>query len=62
VRAAIVELLLSGGLPAKGFIRQEDARLADFLETSAGRRLLRGACEAETPAVAEMFDCRQRAA
>jgi saccharopine dehydrogenase-like NADP-dependent oxidoreductase len=59
---AMVELFLSGKLPAKGFIRQEDARLADFLETNAGRRLLREARDAETPGLAAMFDDWKRAA
>ncbi|TGD95372.1 saccharopine dehydrogenase family protein [Methylobacterium nonmethylotrophicum] len=36
---AMVELFLSGKLPQKGFVRQEDARLADFLSTRAGARL-----------------------
>lgn len=43
---AMVELFLAGKLPAKGFVRQEDAALADFLATRAGSRLsseLRGA-------------------
>ena len=40
---AMVELFLAGKLPAKGFVRQEDAVLADFLATKAGSRLLREA-------------------
>jgi saccharopine dehydrogenase-like NADP-dependent oxidoreductase len=36
---AMVELFLAGKLPAKGFVRQEDAALADFLATRAGSRL-----------------------
>ena len=37
---AVVELFLAGKLPAKGFVRQEDAVLADFLATKAGARLV----------------------
>jgi saccharopine dehydrogenase-like NADP-dependent oxidoreductase len=37
---AMVELFLAGKLPARGFVRQEDAALADFLATRAGGRLL----------------------
>ena len=37
---AMVELFLAGKLPAKGFVRQEDAVLADFLATKAGARLV----------------------
>ncbi len=37
---AMVELFLAGQLPARGFLRQEDARLPDFLATRAGRRLV----------------------
>lgn len=40
---AMVELFLAGKLPAKGFVRQEDAALADFLATKAGSRLTREA-------------------
>ena len=36
----MVELFLAGMLPAHGFIRQEDAKLADFLGTTAGARLI----------------------
>jgi len=36
---AMVELFLSGKLPQQGFVRQEDASLADFLATRAGSRL-----------------------
>lgn len=36
---AMVELFLAGKLPQKGFVRQEDAQLADFLSTKAGSRL-----------------------
>jgi saccharopine dehydrogenase-like NADP-dependent oxidoreductase len=37
---AMVELFLAGKLPARGFVRQEDAALADFLSTQAGSRLV----------------------
>ncbi len=40
---AMIELFLAGKLPAKGFVRQEDAALADFLATKAGTRLVREA-------------------
>ena len=40
---AMIELFLAGKLPAKGFVRQEDAALADFLATRAGTRLVREA-------------------
>jgi saccharopine dehydrogenase-like NADP-dependent oxidoreductase len=36
---AMVELFLSSTLPARGFVRQEDASLSDFLSTYAGGRL-----------------------
>lgn len=36
---AMVELFLAGKLPQRGFVRQEDAKLADFLSTRAGSRL-----------------------
>ncbi len=38
---SMVELFLAGKLPAKGFVRQEDAALADFLSTTSGSRLAR---------------------
>ncbi len=38
----MIELFLVGKLPQKGFVRQEDAKLADFLSTNAGSRLTRG--------------------
>ncbi|MDU1670751.1 MAG: saccharopine dehydrogenase C-terminal domain-containing protein, partial [Bradyrhizobium sp.] len=38
---AMVELFLAGKLPAKGFVRQEDASLSDFLSTREGSRLAR---------------------
>ncbi|MNL38014.1 hypothetical protein D3C87_1601940 [compost metagenome] len=40
---AMIELFLAGKLPARGFVRQEDAMLADFLATKAGNRLVREA-------------------
>ena len=40
---AMVELFLAGKLPSHGFVRQEDAKLADFLGTQAGSRLTREA-------------------
>ncbi|MDR3436792.1 saccharopine dehydrogenase C-terminal domain-containing protein [Telmatospirillum sp.] len=36
---AMIELFLAGRLPQRGFIRQEDASLADMLATTAGQRL-----------------------
>lgn len=36
---AMVELFLAGKLPGRGFLRQEDADLAEFLSTRAGGRL-----------------------
>ena len=44
---AMVELFLSGKLPAKGFVRQEDASLADFLSTREGSRLAKEARSSE---------------
>ncbi|WP_291961320.1 saccharopine dehydrogenase C-terminal domain-containing protein [Chelatococcus sp.] len=40
---AMIELFLTGRLPARGFLKQEDARLEDFLGTSAGQLLVRHA-------------------
>ncbi len=40
---AMVELFLAGKLPVKGFVRQEDAKLADVLATTAGQRLVAAA-------------------
>ena len=34
---AIIELVQSGKLPARGFVKQEDVRLDDFLSTSCGK-------------------------
>lgn len=36
---AMIELFLAKKLPQRGFVRQEDAALADFLATQAGARL-----------------------
>ena len=44
---AMVELFLNGKLPAKGFVRQEDATLDGFLATRAGRLLSHGIRRAE---------------
>jgi saccharopine dehydrogenase-like NADP-dependent oxidoreductase len=44
---AMVELYLKGKLPAKGFVRQEDATLDGFLATRAGRLLSHGIRRAE---------------
>lgn len=38
---AVVELVFSGKLPLKGFLRQEDIPLDDFLQTQNGRHYLR---------------------
>ncbi len=48
---AMVELFLAGKLPARGFVRQEDAVLADFLATKAGTRLVREARGADATAL-----------
>ncbi|SIR58828.1 saccharopine dehydrogenase C-terminal domain-containing protein [Bosea sp. TND4EK4] len=56
---AMIELFLGGKLPQKGFVRQEDAGLADFLATRAGTRLLteaRGADAAGLKATAPLRD------
>jgi saccharopine dehydrogenase-like NADP-dependent oxidoreductase len=49
---AMVELFLGGKLPAKGFVKQEDASLSDFLATHAGCRLAREARDSETHGIA----------
>jgi saccharopine dehydrogenase (NAD+, L-lysine-forming) len=36
--AAVIEMVRDGALPARGFLKQEDIRLADFLETRNGAR------------------------
>ena len=35
--ASVVEMVADGSLPDKGFIKQEDIKLADFLKTGNGR-------------------------
>ncbi|CAH1654401.1 Saccharopine dehydrogenase-like NADP-dependent oxidoreductase [Hyphomicrobiales bacterium] len=45
---AMIELFLTGRLPARGFLKQEDARLEEFLGTSAGQLLVRHARGSET--------------
>ncbi|MBR0795346.1 saccharopine dehydrogenase NADP-binding domain-containing protein [Bradyrhizobium jicamae] len=45
---AMVELFLLGKLPDRGFVRQEDASLSDFLSTRAGSRLVKEARSSET--------------
>ncbi|MBS7695918.1 MAG: saccharopine dehydrogenase NADP-binding domain-containing protein [Chelatococcus sp.] len=45
---AMIELFLTGRLPPRGFLKQEDARLEDFLGTSAGQLLVRQARGSET--------------
>jgi len=45
---AMVELFLAGKLPGRGFVRQEDASLADFLSTRQGGRLVKEARSSET--------------
>jgi saccharopine dehydrogenase-like NADP-dependent oxidoreductase len=37
---AMIELFLAGKLPQRGFVRQEDAALGDFLATRTGARLI----------------------
>ncbi|CAH1668241.1 saccharopine dehydrogenase family protein [Chelatococcus asaccharovorans] len=45
---AMIELFLTGRLPARGFLKQEDARLEDYLGTVAGQLLLQKARGSET--------------
>ncbi|MBR0932768.1 saccharopine dehydrogenase family protein [Bradyrhizobium jicamae] len=45
---AMVELFLLGKLPDRGFVRQEDASLSNFLSTRAGSRLVKEARSSET--------------
>lgn len=45
---AMVELFIDGKLPRKGFVKQEDASLVDFLSTRAGGRLAKEARSSET--------------
>jgi len=40
---AMIELFLAGKLPQRGFVRQEDAALNDFLATRAGAQLVAAA-------------------
>jgi saccharopine dehydrogenase-like NADP-dependent oxidoreductase len=58
---AMVELFLSGKLPARGFVRQEDASLADFLATREGGRLAREARSSETSDFAGRFSNKRAA-
>ena len=58
---AMVELFLSGKLPAKGFVRQEDANLANFLATRAGSRLAREARSTERDDFAGRFSTKRAA-
>jgi saccharopine dehydrogenase-like NADP-dependent oxidoreductase len=58
---AMVELFLSGKLPAKGFVRQEDASLSDFLSTREGSRLAREARSSETSDFAIQFATKRAA-
>jgi saccharopine dehydrogenase-like NADP-dependent oxidoreductase len=45
---AMIELFIAGKLPARGFVRQEDAAARDYLDTVAGRRLVTGARAIDT--------------
>jgi saccharopine dehydrogenase-like NADP-dependent oxidoreductase len=58
---AMVELFLAGKLPAKGFVRQEDASLSDFLSTRAGTRLAKEARGSETNGVSEKLAAKRAA-
>ncbi len=58
---AMVELFLAGKLPAKGFVRQEDASLSDFLSTREGSRLAREARSSETGDFAARFATKRAA-
>ena len=58
---AMVELFLAGKLPAKGFVRQEDASLSDFLSTREGSRLAREARSSETGDFAARFASKRAA-
>jgi hypothetical protein len=57
----MVELFLSGKLPVRGFVRQEDATLSDFLATHEGGRLLREARSSETGDFAARFATKRAA-
>lgn len=59
---AMVELFIEGKLPTKGFVRQEDASLADFLATSAGSRLVSEARDSKTTqGIAERLTAKRAA-
>lgn len=58
---AMVELFLSGKLPAKGFVRQEDAYLSDFLSTREGSRLANEARSSEADDLTVRFATRRAA-
>jgi saccharopine dehydrogenase-like NADP-dependent oxidoreductase len=58
---AMVELFLAGKLPAKGFVRQEDAALADFLATKAGSRLTKESRGADAAQAVYLQDTRNAA-
>ncbi|WP_315807057.1 MULTISPECIES: saccharopine dehydrogenase family protein [unclassified Bradyrhizobium] len=58
---AMVELFLAGKLPAKGFVRQEDASLSDFLSTREGSRLAREARSTETSDFVARFASKRAA-
>ncbi|MBI1867435.1 MAG: saccharopine dehydrogenase NADP-binding domain-containing protein [Methylocystis sp.] len=58
---AMVELFLAGKLPAKGFVRQEDASLSDFLSTRAGARLAKEARNSETNDISEKLAAKRAA-
>ena len=58
---AMVELFLAGKLPRKGFVRQEDATLADFLATKAGSRLKNEARGSQSDAAIGMEKGRRAA-
>jgi saccharopine dehydrogenase-like NADP-dependent oxidoreductase len=59
---AMVELFLLGKLPARGFVRQEDASLSDFLSTREGSRLAKEARSSETGDLAARLASRRAAA
>lgn len=58
---AMVELFLAGKLPAKGFVRQEDASLSDFLATRAGSRLAKEARNSEASDISEKLAAKRAA-
>jgi hypothetical protein len=57
----MVELFLAGKLPSKGFVRQEDAALSDFLSTRAGSRLAKEARGSETNDISKIFAAKRAA-